>query len=278
MITNALDSIPSHKKIYDYALSARNPFKTTKIDNNKMFINSLISEYQGSYPGFAISDLKVSIIALIALEKKASTQSEKAEIGNAIASLEKVDVGPALKVLVRQLEHVNNLEEKSYLTALISHLIFFVDEDQAIETYEKSLEFYPENLYSLNALAHIYSYRKNYDQSISYFSRFISTASKKQDWSNVAKAKSNLGTIYQQSGNYALAIKMYNEAISIHEKIGELAETATQYYNLGQIAEIKKNPEDICVYYRKSRMIFYQHYQDKILDQIDKKLTHYSCY
>lgn len=278
LIVDSFNKIPSYEKVYDYAVGFRNPFKQEKVNHNKLFINSLTDHYKDNYPGFAISDLKASIKTLVSLEKRAINSEERMKISLAIGEIEKNNLTPSIDILTKHLSTIHNQLERSHISAIIANLLFLVDTNQAIEMYKQSLIYDRYNLFSINALGNVYSYLKEYDEASFYFNNLASIATQKQDWNSLAKAKSNLGTTYQLNKNYSLAIKMYSEAIAINVKIGKIQETATQYYNMGQIAEIKNDIDNACLYYRKSRMIFYQHYQDKMVTLLDRKMIKHKCH
>lgn len=278
MIVGAFEKIPTFEKVYDYAAGFRNPFKSKELNHSKMFIDSLTHSYKDDYPSFAISNLKSAIVTLISLEKQSKDTKEKIKISKALGQIEQRDVTPAVDILLEHIHHGKSNKIRAQISKTIASLIYFDDVDQAIEMYKQALEYDPTSLSCYNALGNIYAFLGQHEEAAFYYNNLASIAASDKDWNNVAKAKANLGANYHKNGDLGLAIKMYSEAISINEQIGNQVESARQYYNLGQVAEIKGDLDVACLNYRKSRVIFHQYYQDNMVKLLDKKIAQFKCH
>lgn len=93
---------------------------------------------------------------------------------------------------------------------------------KALEYYLQSLEFNPENIFSLNNAAERYWEKGNKETALKYFNKAIEVADKFNDLSLLAYIYKNLGEVYTDLKQTKTAIDYLDKSLKISIEIGDV--------------------------------------------------------
>ncbi len=105
---------------------------------------------------------------------------------------------------------------------------------------------------SLLNLGTSYEELGDYGEAISYLNKAFSIAKADENDQRVAYSLNNLGNVYQSMGNYPLALEHYKESLYINEKLGDSLGIANHLANIGRIYKTQKHYDKAMNYYEKS--------------------------
>ena len=101
-------------------------------------------------------------------------------------------------------------------------------------------------------LGSIYQDLGEFDEALLYLKKALTTAKADQNEQRVAYSLNNLGTIYMDQGNYPLALEYYRESLYINEKLGDSLGIVNNLLNMGIIYKTQKYFDKAMEYYEKS--------------------------
>ncbi|KAA2219987.1 tetratricopeptide repeat protein [Maribacter flavus] len=109
---------------------------------------------------------------------------------------------------------------------------------------------------SLLNLGTSYEELGDFDQAIFFLTKALSIAKENKNNQRIAYSLNNLGNVYKIQGNYPFAMKHFKESLYIDEKIGDSLGIANHLSNIGQIYQIQNDLVKAMNYYKKSLEIY----------------------
>jgi len=107
---------------------------------------------------------------------------------------------------------------------------------KALEYYLQSLEFNPENYYSLNNSAERYWENGDKEKALEFFNKAIEVAQKFKDRSTLAYIYKNLGEAYTELGQTDTAINYLDKSQKISKEIGDVEIEAFALLGIGSVS------------------------------------------
>ncbi len=151
--------------------------------------------------------------------------------------------------------------------SLLNQLAYSLIDTEAEKAYElagealklsETLEYDQGKAYSHWLLGYYYSFKENYEKTVSNYTDAIEYFEKISDQQGLANSYNNLGGVYQTRGYYQLALEQYFKTLSIYEKLGEEEGMAVAYNNIGLIYHYFGDLPRTKEYYQKSLEISVQ--------------------
>lgn len=146
----------------------------------------------------------------------------------------------AQKQLSSAFEHENsNIEaRKNAAEALrsLGALAFLHDRNKAIQSFERAVGAWPDDIKSWNQLGQLYARVGAIDESERAFQcveALASVSTNLLDWQ--ATAYGNLGIVYKIGGDLDLAVEMCEKSLEIHSALGGKDGMAKSYYNFASV-------------------------------------------
>lgn len=94
--------------------------------------------------------------------------------------------------------------------------------EQAIHSYKKALEFDPKNLSYLNNIGLVYQHIGKYQDAIHYYNQGLHALKDNPDKKYESYFTGNLGVVHDSQGEYSRAIEFHNKHLNIARQIGGL--------------------------------------------------------
>ena len=127
---------------------------------------------------------------------------------------------------------------------------------EAKNYYTKAVQFQPSNVAYTNALASILYELGDYDKAIAFLEQALASTLKTlgEDHPDVARARNNLGVMWDAKGDYDKAIAFYEQALASHLKtFGEdHSDVATARHNLGAAWKAKGDYDRAIAFYEQA--------------------------
>lgn len=101
-------------------------------------------------------------------------------------------------------------------------------------------------------LGSVYQDLGEFDEAILYLKKALANAEADENEQRVAYSLNNLGTVYYMQGNYPLALEHYKQSMYMNEKLGDSLGIINNLYNMGQIYQTQKNRNKALDYYKQS--------------------------
>jgi len=201
-----------------------------------------------------ISDQAKTIARLVAQKMNSEEPDRYDEALKAIAAGDKFLADELLSMAINDAENQfqDQLQKTIQLYIERGALWFASDTEKALIAYLRANELNPNNLSVINQLGKLY-YRsgnlieaeKHY-QSLGYLSGDL-------EWQAISNG--NLGTVYQTQSDLDKAVKYYERALSIYEKLGSQYGMAGAYGNLGNVYQTRGDLDNAIEYYDRSLTI-----------------------
>jgi tetratricopeptide (TPR) repeat protein len=195
----------------------------------------------------AISMFKKSIV----IAEKLGDNSKKAGALSNLGSmaLAKKDTDQALHYF-KQASELENEYGNAHLAGIYYNNIAMIYQqtgklEKAIEIYKIALQKFE----SISATSHIalllsklgdcYFLRKRYSESLNYYlkSRKLYSSPVLNELKNLAAVTSSLGRNYEVLGNLEESLRSYEDALEIDEELGDIANIAVDYFNIGKLQQ-----------------------------------------
>jgi serine phosphatase RsbU (regulator of sigma subunit)/Tfp pilus assembly protein PilF len=178
--------------------------------------------------------------------KKVGDEAGVASVLNNIGNvyLEKSDYVLALKYFFESLTIEEKLGNEDGISGSLNNIGLIYEEkgeyDEALSYYFRSLKLKIKTgntigeSHTLNNIGVVYLNQNNYNDALIYFEKSLKANDGYED-GNIALIKYNIGDIFLDKKDYSLAIINYNEALTIHQRLGNIHGESATLNKLGRV-------------------------------------------
>jgi len=194
------------------------------------------------------------------LKKLTTDQDFKKALEEATQKLEVYDHDGYQQILqnfiVQNEKKINHAEKESanaaYLQAKNNYINFSAN--RALEQVNKALNYDKENIDYLFLKAHVLDLLSRFNESIDVLERVLAVA--REDTLR-SSCYNKIGLAYDQKGDFDKALRCFDTALSIQEKVANIEDpnTADFYNNVGSAYMGKRNFDKALEYYGKALAI-----------------------
>jgi serine phosphatase RsbU (regulator of sigma subunit) len=198
---------------------------------------------------------------------EAKDDTSKINICNSISNAYRsVQPQKAIEYALKASEMANKIKYRQGLASAYLNLgmVFHVQEEyaKAFDNYLKALEQCDlgnlKNTYSAvyTNLANLYSTQREYAKARVFAQRAISVSQQTQNKEQMAKSLTLLAAIERKLGHPEEAFKHYNRCIELFDELGQYAQTAATFNNIGNLYLDQKQYDKADDYYKKSLTLY----------------------
>jgi tetratricopeptide (TPR) repeat protein len=102
----------------------------------------------------------------------------------------------------------------------------------------------------------IYQYKGDYDEALKQYQKALEISEKIGDIKGVSYSLHQIGMIYQDKGDYDEALKQYQKSMEIKEKIGDIPGLAISMGQMGNLYLQKKEFANALEFFIRAFLIF----------------------
>ncbi|MEW5768042.1 MAG: tetratricopeptide repeat protein [bacterium] len=122
-----------------------------------------------------------------------------------------------------------------------------------LEEYKTDKEIDEKNIAKLiSKMGQIYYLLGDYDSALKQYQKALEIIERIGDIAQVAKSLHQIGMVYHQRGDYDSALKQYQKALEIDERIGDIAGVAGSLHNIGMIYHQRGDYDSAIKHYQKA--------------------------